>query len=58
MLAVLAAMAPELAPFMADECLLSMPEVEGIDYTMKEYNKMLEELTKCRDRLISQVWPQ
>lgn len=25
--AVLSAMAPELAPFMADECLLSMPEV-------------------------------
>merc|ERR1719318_1585940 len=29
--AVLAAGAPEVAPFMADELLLSMPEVEGVE---------------------------
>merc|ERR1712179_813412 len=52
--AVLAAMAPELAPFMADECLMSMPEVEGIDYTMKEYMKLVEKTKECVDRLNAQ----
>merc|ERR1711944_144563 len=52
--AVLAAMAPELAPFMADELLLSMPEVEGIDYTMKEYMKLVEKTKECVDRLNAQ----
>jgi len=52
--AVLSAMAPELAPFMADECLLSMPEVEGIDYTMKEYMKLVEKTNECVDRLNAQ----
>ena len=47
-------MAPELAPFMADECLLSMPEVEGIDYTMKEYMKLVEQTKECVDRLNAQ----
>merc|ERR1719168_280337 len=52
--AVLAAMAPELAPFMADELLLSMPEVEGLDYTMKEYMKLVEKTKECVDRLNAQ----
>ena len=52
--AVLAAMAPELAPFMADEMLLSMPDVEGIDYTMKEYMRMVEKTKECVDRLNAQ----
>jgi len=52
--AVLAAMAPDLAPFMADELLLSMPEVEGIDYTMKEYMKLVEKTKECVDRLNAQ----
>merc|ERR1712117_409954 len=52
--AVLAAMAPELAPFMADELLLSMPEVEGIDYTMKEYMKLVEKTKECVERLNAQ----
>merc|ERR550539_988642 len=52
--AVLAAMAPDLAPFMADECLLSMPEGEGIDYTMKEYMKLVEKTNKCVERLNAQ----
>merc|ERR1712117_196373 len=52
--AVLAAMAPELAPFMADELLMSMPEVEGIDYTMKEYMKLVEKTKECVDRLNAQ----
>merc|ERR1711892_1219131 len=49
--AVLAAGAPEIAPFMADELLLSMPEVEGIDYTMKEYMKLVEKTKECVERL-------
>merc|ERR1712064_4651 len=52
--AVLAAMAPDLAPFMADELLLSMPEVEGIDYTMKEYMKLGEKTKESVDRLNAQ----
>lgn len=52
--AVLAAGAPEVAPFMADECLLSMPEVEGIDYTMKEYMKLVEQTNACVERLNAQ----
>eukprot|EP00090_Calanus_glacialis_P004487 TRINITY_DN1335_c0_g1_i1.p1 TRINITY_DN1335_c0_g1~~TRINITY_DN1335_c0_g1_i1.p1 ORF type:complete len:494 (+),score=166.78 TRINITY_DN1335_c0_g1_i1:156-1637(+) len=52
--AVLAAGAPEVAPFMADELLLSMPEVEGIDYTMKEYMKLVEKTKECVDRLNAQ----
>jgi len=49
--AVLAAAAPEMAPFMADECLLSMPDIEGIDYTMKEYMKYVEKTRQCVERL-------
>jgi len=52
--AVLAAGAPEVAPFMADECLMSMPEVEGIDYTMKEYMKLVAKTKECVDRLNAQ----
>ncbi len=52
--AVLAAGAPELAPFMADECLLAMPDMEGIDYTMKEYMKLVEKTRECVERLNSQ----
>ena len=52
--AVLSAMAPELAPFMADELLLSMPEVEGIDYTMKEYMKLVDQTKQCVERLNAQ----
>ena len=47
-------MAPELAPFMADEVLLSMPEVEGIDYTMKEYMKLVDQTKQCVERLNAQ----
>ena len=51
---MLAAGAPEIAPFMADELLLSMPEVEGIDYTMKEYMKLVEKTNECVERLNAQ----
>ena len=52
--AVLVAFDPERVALMSDECLMSMPEVDEVEYTMKEYNKMMVELTKCRDRLNSQ----
>merc|ERR1712130_808017 len=52
--AVLAAGCPELAPFMADECLLSMGDTEGIDYTMKEYMKLAAKTQACVDRLNEQ----
>ena len=50
-LAVLAAGAPHLAPFMADECLLSMPDAEELDYTMKEYMKFVEYVLTVVERL-------
>lgn len=41
---------------MADECLMAIPEIEGIDYTTKEYLKFVnhiqaavERLNKCSD---------
>ena len=55
--AVLAAGAPEMAPFMADEVLLAMPDIEGIDYTMKEYIKLVEKTKECVERLNSQGKP-
>jgi hypothetical protein len=54
---VLAAGCPDLAPFMADECLLSLEGSEGIDYTMKEYMKLVAKTQQCVDRLNEQgVW--
>ena len=53
-LGVLAAEAPHIAPFMADECLLSMPECDGLDYTMKEYMRYVDYVKECAERLNSQ----
>jgi len=52
--AVLAAGAPHIAPFMADECLLAMPDVDSLDYTMKEYMRFVEYVKACVERLNSQ----
>jgi len=52
--AVLAAGAPQLAPFMADECLLAMPDVDTIEYTMKEYMSFVEHINACVARLNQQ----
>jgi len=49
--AVLAAAAPEIAPFMADECLMAIPDTEGIDYTVKEYLKYVQNIRTVVDRL-------
>jgi hypothetical protein len=48
---VLAAGAPHIAPFMADECLLAMPDVDSLDYTMKEYMRYVEYVKGCVERL-------
>merc|ERR1712238_569420 len=52
--AVLAAGRPDVAPFMADECIMSMPDYDGLDYTMKEYMRYAEYVKACYTRLNSQ----
>ena len=47
----MAAAAPEIAPFMADECLMAIPDIEGIDYTAKEYLKYVQHIRTVVDRL-------
>lgn len=49
--ALLAAACPESAPFMADECLMAIPEIEGIDYTTKEYLKFVNHIQQAVERL-------
>jgi len=49
--AVLAAGAPHLAPFMADECLWAMPDVDSLDYTIKEYMNYIEHINACVNRI-------
>lgn len=49
--AVLAAGAPHLAPFMADECLWAMPDVDSLDYTIKEYLSYVEHVNACVQRI-------
>ncbi|CRL08135.1 CLUMA_CG020851, isoform A [Clunio marinus] len=49
--ALLAAALPENAPFMADEVLKAIPDIEGIDYTTREYLKFVTHIESTRDRL-------
>jgi hypothetical protein len=49
--ALLAAACPEEAPFMADECLMVIPDFEGIDYTTKEYLNFVTHIKNVCDRL-------
>ncbi|XP_067635678.1 uncharacterized protein Amun isoform X2 [Eurosta solidaginis] len=53
--ALLAAAAPDSAPFMADECLMSIPEFEGIDYTTKEYLNFVQHIQATVERLNTEV---
>ncbi|KAF4523050.1 hypothetical protein B566_EDAN012779 [Ephemera danica] len=39
------------APFMADECLMAIPDFEGIDYTTKEYLNFVQHIRTVVDRL-------
>lgn len=52
--ALLAAAAPDSAPFMADECLMAIPEIEGIDYTTKEYLNFVQHIQTTVTRLNSE----
>lgn len=52
--ALLAAASPENAPFMADECLMAIPEIEGIDYTTKEYLNFVQHIQTTVTRLNKQ----
>lgn len=49
--AILAAGAPELAPYMADECLMAIPECQAIDYTVQEYLIFTEQIQVAVERL-------
>lgn len=49
--ALLAAATPEAAPFMADEVLKAIPDIEGIDYTTREYLKFVTHVESTRNRL-------
>jgi len=53
-LALLAAAAPDKAPFMADECLKAIPAIEGIDYTAKEYLNFVAHIQQTVERLNSE----
>lgn len=52
--ALLAAAIPEAAPFMADEVLQAIPDIEGIDYTTREYLKLVTHIESTRNRLNSE----
>jgi hypothetical protein len=53
--ALLAAATPEAAPFMADEVLKAIPDIEGIDYTTREYLKFVTHVENTRNRLNQEV---
>lgn len=53
--ALLAAAAPDLAPFMADEVLRALPDVDSIDYTTREYLSFVTHVESVRNRLNSEV---
>jgi len=36
---------------MADECLMAIPDIEGLDYTAKEYLKYVQHIRTVVDRL-------
>lgn len=36
---------------MADECLMAIPEIEGIDYTTKEYMNFVSHIQNAAQRL-------
>merc|ERR1719167_187041 len=48
---ILTAGCPELCGFMADECLLAIPESEGVDYTIKELLNFVEQPKVASKRL-------
>ncbi|XP_061456381.1 uncharacterized protein LOC133372111 [Rhineura floridana] len=49
--AILAAGAPEVAAFMADEVVESLPGLAPIQYTLKHYMRYLDEIQSCVEKL-------
>jgi hypothetical protein len=52
--AVLAVVAPDVAPFMSDEILLAMPDGENMEHTMRDYLKLIDQVKECVERLKSE----
>lgn len=50
--AILAAAYPDYAPYMAEECMVSTPDVEAEDYTQAEYLKYAEHYQKFAKKLV------
>uniref|UniRef100_T1KPS9 Uncharacterized protein n=2 Tax=Tetranychus urticae TaxID=32264 RepID=T1KPS9_TETUR len=49
--AILCAYAPEICPFMADECLMSVPGIENTNYTVNEFIAFADQIKVACDRL-------
>lgn len=49
--AILAAAFPDYAPYMAEECMVSTPDVEAEDYTQAEYLKYADHYQKFAKKL-------
>lgn len=49
--AILSAACPQSVPFMADECLLAIPEIGAIDYTTNQYLQYVEHIQGTVKRL-------
>ena len=52
--AILAAAYPDYAPYMAEECMVSTPDVEAEDYTLAEYLKYADHYQKFAKKLVEQ----
>lgn len=52
---MLTAADPGACGFMADECLLAIPEIEGIDYTTKELLNFVEQLKAAANRSVCKI---
>ncbi|XP_003743388.1 uncharacterized protein LOC100898987 [Galendromus occidentalis] len=50
--AILAAAYPDYAPYMAEECMVSTPDVEAEDYTQAEYLKYADHYQKFAKKLV------
>merc|ERR1739838_251950 len=51
---IITAGVPDRCGFLADECMMAIPEIESIDYTIKELLKYVEQLRKAAERLNGQ----
>ncbi|XP_053211882.1 putative uncharacterized protein DDB_G0282133 [Panonychus citri] len=49
--AILCACFPEICPFMADECLVSVPGIENTNYSINEFMAFADQIKACCERL-------